>query len=31
VIKLFMFLPSGRKDLTFLHIGGSIYWEREKK
>jgi hypothetical protein len=31
VIKRFMFLPSGRKDLTFLHIGGSIYWEREKK
>lgn len=31
VIKQFMFLPSGRKDLTFLHIGGSIYWEREKK
>jgi hypothetical protein len=30
-IKKFMFLPSGRKDLTFLHIGGSIYWEREKK
>jgi hypothetical protein len=30
-IKQFMFLPSGRKDLTFLHIGGSIYWEREKK
>ena len=30
VIKLFMFLPSGRKDLTFLHIDGSIYWERKK-
>jgi hypothetical protein len=30
-IKLFMFLPSGRKDLTFLHIGGSIYWEQKKK
>ena len=31
VIKLFMFLPSGRKDLTFLHIGGSIYWQSKKK
>ncbi len=31
LIKQFMFLPSGRKELTFLHIGGSIYWEREKK
>ena len=31
IIKSFMFLPSGRKDLTFLHIGGSIYWERKKK
>jgi hypothetical protein len=27
VVKQFMFLPSGRGDLTFLHIGGSIYWE----
>jgi hypothetical protein len=27
VVKQFMFLPSGRKDLTFLHIGGSIFWE----
>jgi hypothetical protein len=31
VIKQFMFLPSGRNDLTFLHIGGSIYWEEKKK
>ena len=31
IIKLFMFLQSGRKDLTFLHIGGSIYWESKKK
>ena len=31
IIKLFMFLPSGRKDQTFLHIGGSIYWESKKK
>jgi hypothetical protein len=31
VIKRFMFLPSGRGDLTFLHIGGSIYWEDKKK
>jgi hypothetical protein len=31
VVKLFMFLPSGHKDLTFLHIGGSIYWEDKKK
>jgi hypothetical protein len=30
-IKRFMFLPSGRKDLTFLHIGGSIYWEDKPK
>jgi hypothetical protein len=31
VIKQFMFLPSGRKDLTFLHIGGGIYWEDKPK
>jgi hypothetical protein len=31
VIKKFMFLPSGRTDLTFLHIGGSIYWEDKPK
>jgi hypothetical protein len=31
VVKQFMFLPSSRKDLSFLHIGGRAYWVPEKK
>jgi hypothetical protein len=27
IVRDFMFLPGGRKALTFLHIGGSIYLE----
>jgi hypothetical protein len=30
VVRDFMFLPGGRKALTFLHIGGSIYLEDKK-
>jgi hypothetical protein len=31
IVKQFMFLPIGRKDLTFMHIGGRAYWVPDKK
>ncbi len=31
VIKQFMFLPSGRKDPSFMQIAGRKYWVKDKK
>jgi hypothetical protein len=31
VIKQFIFLPSGRKDTSFMQVGGRKYWVKDKK